>query len=138
MCIWWQNSSISTEDTTLFSEEFLKGIMRSKNNITPCLIPLVFTYICVSLHHSKVQCTWVRVTYFINPLYRRHRDLSIMKATFFWIMMTCISVLWKGMWKVRVQVLVVWVFICLIFTIIISLRYPKHRCILLLMCDVKT
>lgn len=30
------------------------------------VILLMFTYICMSVHHSKVKCTWVRITYFIN------------------------------------------------------------------------
>lgn len=39
------------------------------------VILLMFTCICVSLHHSKVKCTWFRITYFINPLFGRHVEM---------------------------------------------------------------
>lgn len=44
----------------------------------------------------------------------------------------------KEMWKLRVHVLVVLVFICLILTVVMSFGNLKYRCILLLMYDVET
>lgn len=83
----------------------------------------VYLYLCVSPSFQS-SMYMVKSNLFYKPSIREtHRDLSIMKATFFWIMMAWISASWKRMWKIRVHVLVVWVFICLIFTIIMSFRY---------------
>lgn len=87
------------------------------------VILLVPTYICVSVHHSKVKCTWFRTTCYKPSIWETHRDLTVVKATFSWIMMVCVSVLHeRGMWKLRVHVLFVLVFLCLILTVIMSLR----------------
>lgn len=94
----------------------------------------VYIYLCVSPSFQS-QCTWFRITYFINTLFGRHMEMHVGKATFSWIMMVCISISHgRGVWKLRVHVLDVLVFICLIFTVIMSFRNLEYGCILVLTC----
>lgn len=51
----------------------------------------VYIYLCVSPSFQS-QCTWFRITYFINTLFGRHMEMHVGKATFSWIMMVCISI----------------------------------------------